>query len=308
MSEDNRKYYPTQEEIEQWIDKIYTGGCAADVTVTILDKPVWDNGVGLFHTRSHYVRFEPKGRDAFYCTWNPSIVKPAPLLFHCPGYGGELDNYPELALEGFNSISISPMGYWRPYEPYFDDKRRNPLGMWPVLAESAISDGEAGYRYWLEDCVIALEWARRQPGVIADRVSFFGSSQGGGGALLMGSIYMGRGTRCVAAEEPFLTNFPLANFRGAYEIGYTEVLAAVQDEKRMWHGYGYADTLSHVYRMNFPVLLTEGSKDIICPPDTINSLYELLPFTKMLYHMHGVGHDSTPQFAHLVKAWMHLYA
>ena len=147
----------------------------------------------------------------------------------------------------------------------------------------------------------------KQPEVISDRVSFFGTSQGGGTSLLLGSIFKDNGIRCVAADEPYLTDFPAAVGDGAYTIP-GEMLEKAVDKTDLWHAMGLIDTVSHVHRLNIPVLLTAGGIDTSCPEKTVKRLFELLPSTKAFIHLDGVGHGYTPQFVQLATAWFRLHA
>ena len=175
------------------------------------------------------------------------------------------------------------------------------------MPDTIASKAKGGYKYWLLNCVMAVKWAWSQSTVISDRVSFFGTSQGGGAALLLGSIFQGHGIRCVAADEPFLTNYPKAAWRGAYEVA-KKVFEQEPNKEEAWHSLGLVDTISHAPRMAYPVLLTEGGMDETCPPDTIDSLYELLPSTKSKMYISGRGHGYNFEFISLVCAWFRLYA
>jgi cephalosporin-C deacetylase-like acetyl esterase len=145
-----------------------------------------------------------------------------------------------------------------------------------------------------------------QPTVIPDRVSFFGTSQGGGASLLLGSIYRDHGVRCVAADEPFLTNYPLSTFRGAYD--HARLGVDMGDKSQAWHNLGFIDTLNHASRMNYPVLLTLGTKDASCPPECIQALYDELDTDKMLLSMKNRGHGYQYEFIRHALTWFELYA
>lgn len=251
------------------------------------------------------MKFTPAGRRPFYGIWQPALRGPAPLVVHLPGYGAELSVHPDVNAEGYNVLQLSPLGYWTP--DGFDDSLRRASGDWPVLPDTMISDGAGGYRDWLSDAAGAVMWAWTQPQVLPGRVSFYGTSQGGGTALLLGSVFSGAGTRCVAADEPFLTNYPLADFRGAYGI-LRGAFDDLVDKAKAWHGLGLCDTLAHAERMSYPVLLTEGTADDVCPPDTVESLYVKLPSTKAIYSLDGRGHGYNYEFIRLACAWFRLYA
>ncbi len=303
MINDEYSYYPDNKEIEFWINDIWRLAEETPITVEMLDEPVWKNNFGTFHYPCQFVKFIPKGMDAFYGVWQPQIKAPMPLVFHVPGYGAELSIHPDTNAEGYNVLNISPMGYWTPAG--FDESKLRD-GNWPVLPDTVYSKGEAGYKIWLTNCVMDVLWAWKQKSVINNRVSFYGTSQGGGTALLLGSIFANKGVMCVAADEPFLTDFPLAAWRGAY--GVTKKAFDSQESKDGWHSIGFVDTVNHAHRMNYPVLLTEGEKDDTCPPETVESLYNKLPSTKSITMLSGRGHGYNYDFMRLAWAWFKLYA
>ncbi|MGL1891287.1 MAG: acetylxylan esterase [Spirochaetaceae bacterium] len=261
-------------------------------------------GVNHVGQEFHYVKFSPKGMEPFYGYWQPVLSGPAPLLFHVPGYGAEMSTHPELVAQGFNVLHVSPLGYATPDGPD-ETKKRNEA--WPVLPDTVLSGARQGYKIWLVNCIMAINWAMKQREVIENRISFFGTSQGGGGSLLLGSIFKDRGLRCVAADVPFLTNYPMANGRGAYSHA-TEGLDLLEDKAAGWKALGFVDTMTHVKRLTCPVLLTAGGKDTVCPPETIQSLYEKLPGTKSLTYFETLIHRYTREFIPLAGAWFRIYA
>jgi pimeloyl-ACP methyl ester carboxylesterase len=75
---------------------------------------------------------------------------------------------------------------------------------------------------------------------------------------------------------PFLNNLPMAKSLGAITYNY-EPLCSLDNIEGGWRALGFVDTISHVKRLNCPVLLTAGGKDNICPAGAIKSLSGLLP-------------------------------
>lgn len=297
--------YPTQSEVEAWLESIWA---LAD-SMTCEAEPLLEQGfsasLSLYNANgSQYIRFSPSKLDPFYGYWQPTLSSPAPLLIHLPGYGAEVSAHPELYTAGFNVLHISPLGYATPKG--FDlTKRRNDN--WPVLPDTIHTGGQKGYREWLANCVMAIRWALTQPGVIKDRVSFFGTSQGGGTALLLGSLYKDLGVRCVAADVPYLTDFPVAIVEGTYPVA-ADALKSAPDKAVAWHAFGLIDTISHAHRLDIPVLLTAGGADDICPPSTIEKLFHRLPGTRSYTYLKTVGHRYTVEFIPLAKSWFRLYA
>ncbi|HZG56267.1 acetylxylan esterase [Paenibacillus sp.] len=308
MRGDDRKlhpHYPGAEEVDAWVESIFRLNdetpCKAEVVQATGFRETF--GTPQFGKHFRYVRFEPQGMEPFYAYWQPAHAGPAPLLVHVPGYGAEMSAHPELVAAGYNVLHINPLGYVTPDGPQSRLRTEND---WPVLPDTIASAGQAGYRIWLANCVAAIEWAMKQPSVQPNRVSFFGTSQGGGGALLLGSMYRDRGARAVAADEPFLTHFPLADARGAYRrapIGLERT-----SPEAGWRGLGFVDTMNHARRLTLPVLLTAGEADDICPPETIQALFERLPGTRSLTMLSGEGHGYTSVFVPLASAWFRLYA
>ena len=214
-----------------------------------------------------------------------------------------MSTHPELVASGYNVLHISPLGYATPDGPSEQLKRNDS---WPVLPDTVISGGEEGYRTWLVNCVMAIKWAMDRAEVLPERISFFGTSQGGGASLLLGSIFRDQGVRCVAADQPFLTNYPQAGGRGAYGHA-VEGLSEVSDETAGWKALGYVDTVAHAYRLTCPVMLTAGGNDEVCPPETIESLYQVLPETKSLTFIKALTHSYSREFVPLASAWFRIY-
>ena len=117
-----------------------------------------------------------------------------------------------------------------------------------------------------------------------------------------------RGKRqAVAADLPFLTNFPLVyalGNRGAYEMAFAALdqLSATQ-QPDAWRALGYIDTLSHAHRLTMPVLLTAGSVDQVTPKNSIHSCFDRLPGTRSFTELAGQDHGYTVPFMPLATAW-----
>ena len=306
MSERVYEAYPTRSEVDAWAGEILETARKTPLRAELLSDDGVRGNCGPFHMcwRNRLVKLTPEGMEPFFGLWQPVQTGPAPLVFHVPGYGAELSNHPDTVAQGVNVLSVSPLGYWTP-EGFDVSKQRD--GNWPVLPDTLRTGAQGGYRLWLLQCAMAVLWAWGQPQTLPERVSFYGTSQGGGGSLLLGSLFAGRGTRCVAADEPFLTDYVRANWRGAYDVAKAAFDEAA-DKNAAWKALGLADTLSHAHRMAYPVLLTEGGADDVCPPDTIDHLYELLPSTKSKTWIGGKPHGYTYEFMNLAWAWFRLFA
>lgn len=299
--------YPSAEQVDIWAARQF----ARSEEVSVIGEKIEYTPIRLSFGNNpntlvnYYVRFTADdGRRPFYGYWQPAFNTPAPLLINLPGYGSSITMHPQISDLGYNVLHISPLGYVTPERTH--NELALPDGNWPVLYNSAAGK-PGGYEDWLSDCLLAVRWAQKQPEVIPDRLSFFGTSQGGGGSLLMASILGPERVRCVCADLPFLTNFPCSELKGdAYKI-----LKPVYDtvpHSDFWMRLGYIDTISHAHRLTMPVMVSSGGADSTCPPTTIEPLFHNLPGTKQYTYLEHQVHTHSRSSIYLFSAWLRMYA
>ena len=297
--------YPTAAEVDLWSEHLLRKSCDMEVTGTFTgDNPIaHEFGNGPNSLVNRFVRFEAGNGHVFWGYWQPAMKQPAPLLINLPGYGGYISMHPQINDDNYNILHISPLGYISP------DGARMELAMedgnWPVLPNTALGL-PGGYEDWLLDCLLAIRWAKEQPGVLAGRLSLYGTSQGGGGSLLLASLLRDQ-VRCVCADLPFLTAFPMTGLSGeAYGL-LKEAYSSVE-ESLFWNRLGYIDTVSHSHRLTMPVMLSAGGKDIVCPPATIEYLFARLPGSKQYTYLENNVHTHSRQSMPLFRCWLDLHA
>lgn len=305
LSQEASAFYPGPEKIDAWCEALRQTAQTRKVTAQILpDCPITPSfGNGPNTLENHFIRFDSPGRESFFGYWQPALCGPAPLLINLPGYGGYINLHPQLADQGFHILHISPQGYIAPggirQELAMED------GNWPVLHNTAMGL-PGGYEDWLLDCLLAVRWAQERKDVLPGRLSFYGTSQGGGTALLLASILREQ-VRCACADLPFLTDIPGTGLRGdAYGILKTAYETVEHGE--FWQRLGLFDTLSHSHRMTFPVMLTAGGADTVCPAHTIEELFRRLPGTRQYTLLAEQVHTHTRAGMTFFSAWMRLYA
>jgi len=255
---------------------------------------------------------EFKGLDGlpFWCYWQ-TCSRPGKrkTLVHLPGYGTETSMHPSLVHAGYNVLHVNPRGYCGP-NGFSNLDWRAPDGSADVLLRNIDTPDSYGYRSWFQDVVIAVRWLQSRDDV-AGKLGFFGTSQGGGGALISGSILAYEGiVGAVAADEPFLTNFRLLHetrVGTAYDVFFSNLPQEKEAFRRAFYTLGLIDAAVHAPKMTYPVLLTAGSADPSCPTESIHSLYDLLPDTRAIVEMHNEEHGYTPPFPTLAEAWFDLY-
>eukprot|EP00943_MAST-04B_sp_MAST-4B-sp1_P009678 g9678.t1 len=343
--------YPSAAEVDEFCTNILSKAMRAEIVVTPENVPNFSsfNIAGVRNVKpTRYIKFIVKDLpniSSFYCIWQPSYSQNQPLLVHTPGYAGTMSVHPGLQEAGYNVLEVNPLGLNTPRgidtsklrklsenvlveleEKFKKDptnlistlyKNVRDTGVPPVLLDTIDSFGEKGYTNWLLCCCIAVIWAKKQKSVDPKRIGFFGTSQGGGGSLLLSSIFA-TDVKCCAADQPFLTDFvnavkmtdashPItAEFKYVMDSG-NAFKNKKNDLGKAWRALGFIDTLSHAHRLDIPVLLTSGSNDFTCPPICIFNLYQKLPSTKSITDESNRGHGGHSSFHNLALAWFRTY-
>ena len=299
--------YPSHTEVDAWVEELVRKSKRVTVKGELLDDmPVripFGNSPNTLVNR--YVKFTADDtRRPFYGYWQPALNTPAPLLINLPGYGGSITMHPQIADLGYSILHISPLGYVTPEKPIYE--LALPDGNWPVLPNTAAGE-PGGYEAWLSDCLLAVRWALTRPEVLPGRLSLFGTSQGGGGSLLLASILGPEKVRCVCADLPFLTDFPGSALEGA-AYALLQPVYETTPVADFWRRLGYVDTVSHARRLTMPVMLSAGGEDATCPPRTVERLFQSLPGTRQYTYLEHQEHTHSRSSIYLFSAWMRLYA
>jgi len=306
-------FYPSLNEVEE-----YWRGALLEVPESVEPEEVIDQTQRVYPNPCDYhigggvwLKFRGLDGKPFWCLWQrcprPGVRR---ALIHLPGYGTEVSAHPSLVHGGYHVLHVNPRGYCGP-EGFGNKEWREIDGVAKVIYLNLEEPEKYGYRLWFQDALVAFRWLQNQPEV-DKRFGFYGSSQGGGAALILGSILSDEGVvGAVAADVPFLTNFPKEFLKekrsSAYNIVFSHLPENPERFRRCFYTLGFVDTLLHAPRMNYPVLLTAGDLDDVCPYDLIYSLYERLPNTRAIIEFHGQAHSYTPNFLALAKTWFDLY-
>ncbi|MEM3605279.1 MAG: acetylxylan esterase [Candidatus Bathyarchaeia archaeon] len=306
-------FYPSLDEVED-----YWREAVCEIPESIKPEEVIDQTQRVYPNPCDYhigggvwLKFMGLDGKPFWCLWQkcprPGVRK---ALIHLPGYGTEVSVHPSLVHNGYHVLHINPRGYCGP-EGFGNREWREADGLARVIYLNLENPKKYGYRLWFQDAIIALRWLQKQ-NEVDRKIGFYGTSQGGGASLILGSILSDEGiVGAVAADVPFLTNFPREFLKEKRSIAYDMVFARLPKDadgfKKCFHTLGFVDTIAHAPRMRHPVLLTAGERDDICPYDLIFSLYEKLPSTRAIIEFHGQTHAYTPNFLVLAKTWFDLY-
>lgn len=213
-----------------------------------------------------YIRFSGE----YYGWFVPAKRQNVPLMVILPGYEASLKQMPDLQ-ERFHTLFLSPLGYGTPWGPN-EEKRRK--GTWPVFFDTVLGTGEETYNTWIIQVINAIRWIQDQ--TESRGLVFVGTSQGGGMALVLGSLFSDE-TLAVCADEPWLVGFSTEErIHDVIEFCTPSPELTVNREEVELR-LRAIDPLCHAERLTMPVLLTAGEKDLQCPPKYIKRLFEMLP-------------------------------
>ena len=254
---------------------------------------------------NYFVEISCEGYDPFYAYFQPCFNRAAPLIVHTPGYGGEMSMHPELANE-FHVLHVNPLGYSTPAGKDFS---KLPIGgmLGRVFPDTVLTRGRGGYFKWFANVVMAVLWAWKQPDVAPGRVSFFGTSQGGGASLVLGSVFQGRGVRCVAADQPYLTDFPYLKKVHSGTIFGADLFKDVPEQEAD-EAMALVDSINHAHRLNVPVLVSTGGRDTAIPAETSEHLYSLLRGSRAFVRFEKVEHGYNREFIEMARGWFRVFA
>ena len=157
------------------------------------------------------------------------------------------------------------------------------------MTENLLNIEESYYKALAVDHLRAVRWVLEQADLDSTRIAAIGSSQGGGLALLAAEFYPQ--LSAVVADIPNLCHVDYGVFYSQGSL--TEIAEFCRRVNTDWQSVlknlSYFDHLNLADRIQLPIMLSVGLKDLICMPETIFPVYnqissqqkslEIYPFT-----------------------------
>mgnify|MGYP006283618031 CR=1 FL=1 len=248
-----------------------------------------------------------------------SIKKKYPAIQIMPGWGAEEPPQDRTA-EGYITLSVNPKSHG-PSQKYF----KTPIDhhLWNIDIPE-----DYYYRAAFMDCIRGIDFLCSRPEVDAERIGVEGGSQGGAFALAMGGL--DQRVSCVAANVPYIVNFP--DFSRVSTLGsgyiYMKLAEGPHKGKRVsekWNSVdqfnrknqgtdkgarirktlGYVDIANHVTNISVPTLVCVGRQDPVCPPINgivaINRISEDVP--KKLFIDKEAEHENSALMRKQQRSW-----
>ena len=211
---------------------------------------------------------------------------PFPALLYVPGYISDPPLQKAWSKRGYAVLSVAPRGKIGSNAQY------NP-GYPGLLTHNLADRNTYAYRGFYVDAVRGVDFLLSRAEVNPGAVGVFGSSQGGGLAIVVAALHTQ--IAAVSAGVPFLCGILESS-----ELTSTYPYYEIRDYLRMHPEQrdAVAETLSYFDGMNFapritcPIIVNLGLHDNICPPETGYAVFDALGSSdKRLYPYEKFGHD-----------------
>ncbi len=230
-------------------------------------------------------------------------AEPLPAVVSFPGYGGQGPAWPFLSYEGgFAWLMVYPRGQG-PSQEFW----RVPEGQ-TKLTTGLDRPENHYYRAAYMDCIRAVDFICSREEIDSSRVAVYGASQGGGLALAVACL--DRRVSACFAHVPFLVNYRVA-VETASAGPYLELVEWFkkhpdQRDQALWT-LSYIDPLSMADWIRCPTAITIGRKDEVCPPATIQPVFDRIRAPKTLHVFPNLPHAHHYAVRRLVRQFFELY-
>ncbi len=231
-----------------------------------------------------------KMQRPFYFSISHNFGSHDHCMLYIPGYEGSLRSVPET--EGTDWIFISPLGYGLA-DGSTDQSLRQGV-TWPTLSNTITGAGYDDYRDFLVQILLCRRYIEEQLNYRGKYIPC-GCSQGGGIALLLGSILPAERLAALCADEPFLVACSTKQFND-YLASVSFSPYQIFNEKECRRRLACIDPINHAEKIKVPVLVTAGTEDFQCERVYTELLYQKLQIhpknAYILYEGRGHGYHS----------------
>ena len=225
-----------------------------------------------------------------------------PAIVYFPGYGGQVWDRADFARRGYVAFAASPR-FGSLAEASFKEAVPSPI------SHGLESPETYAFRGIYADAVQAVSFVRSLPEVDEDRVYAVGASCGAACAIAAAAV--AGNVRAVSAECPFMTDFEyvIEHVRTAPYSELTDHLAehpeTVETARQTLACF---DTVSLASLVEVPTILSYGEADVVCPPATIQTLFDALHVVKTLVAYPDRQHARGADFIDLSMAFFQSHA
>jgi cephalosporin-C deacetylase len=221
-----------------------------------------------------------------------------PCLLMLHGYGGNkgsIANYAKYIMMGYAVVALDTRGHGESGNGSYP---AGGTGSW--VTKGILDPATYYYRHVYMDIIRALDVIVTLPEVDRERIVIYGVSMGGGIALAVGGL--DARPSLVIADVPNMCDLPLAiqlKMEGSL-TAVEQFLRQYPDKlKQVFKTLSYFDNKNLAENISCPVWISAGGKDLICPPQTIYGVFNLIKTKKDIHYYPFSGHDLPGSVCHI---------
>ncbi len=222
---------------------------------------------------------------------------PYPTLVNVPGAGPGVGPEAWLADQGFVVLNMNVF----PYECPLDGKERQKvydeynekLGMRYCYYNGTDRDS-----YFFRAAYLgidrAVDWLAEQDYVDATRVGYYGTSQGGASALILGGL--NKHFCAILSSVPALCDH--SGLLKGRSPGWPRLVDFYKGDEKVLEASRYLDGVNFARNIDAATIdITVGFIDVTCSPSSVYSAFNVVPSEKKtIYHETQLGHQNGEQY------------
>ncbi|RZT21511.1 acetylxylan esterase [Fictibacillus sp. BK138] len=227
-----------------------------------------------------------------------SEKKRLPCLLVLHGYGGNkgsIANYAKYLMMGYAVVALDTRGHGESGNGSYP---AGGTGSW--VTQGILDPATYYYRHVYMDVIRALDVTETLPEVNSERIVIYGVSMGGGIALAVAGL--DNRASYVIADVPNMCDLPLAiqlKMEGSL-TAVEQFLRQYPDQlKQVFKTLSFYDNKNLAENISCPVWISAGGKDLICPPQTIYGVFNLIKTNKNINYYSFSGHDLPGSISHI---------
>ena len=144
----------------------------------------------------------------------------------------------------------------------------------------------------------AINWLAERPDVDKEHFVIYGSSQGGGFALIMSGL--NKNIKAASANVPALCDH--AGYKLDRNPGWPRLVTNDDPEKLKMSGY--FDAVNFARSITCPVIVSVGFIDTTCSPSSVYAAYNTIKSPKMIFNEPAMGHSQSKRFSAYQDEWL----
>ncbi|WP_165767948.1 acetylxylan esterase [Virgibacillus indicus] len=214
---------------------------------------------------------------------------PCLLFFH--GYSmskHSVSNYMQWLIQGYAVIAVDCRGQGKSGD--FSSYTSDSLGTW--VTKGILDKEEYYYRKVYTDGVRAIDFACSRPEIDPDRIGVIGGSMGGGITLAVAAL--DDRPKLAIADMPNMCDIPLAieqKFEGSLTFVEKFLHQYPEHIELVYENLTYFDNLNLSESITCKTRISQGLKDLICPPMPAFGVYNLITAPKSMEIYPFTAHD-----------------